>query len=195
MNVIEILVYVAFFMPILLIGGFALAFIKSRSKFIAWVYDNSEFKKYRLNKRNITEEFIFINKRAYLRKGTKPTVFKELFGMKSLGFIIYKDHVIPLDIEMIDSKDLPQLRPDELNSIVEGKDIVNALSTVKNLEGKFVDAKLLAGIGIGLGLGIVISMMFLTQQPTSLNATLNLPLNQSAQAMQMLRTVGMVMLG
>jgi len=194
MNLIEILVYVAFFTPILLIGGIAFAFIRSRSKFVAWVYDNAEFTKYRLKKNQITDDFIFINKRAYLRKDTKPTVFREMFGLKSLGFIIYKDHAIPLDIEMINSRELPFLSPDELNDIVEGKDITNALKTVNSLEGKFVDSKLLAGIGIGLGIGIVFAMLFLTQQPTTLNATLNLPVNQTAQAMQMMRTVGGVLL-
>jgi len=193
MDLIEILVYVAFFMPILMIGGVAFAFIKSRSKYVAWVYDNAEFTKHRLGKKQINDDFIFINKRAYLRKDVKPTVFREMFGLKSLGFIIYKDHVVPLDIHMIDARKLPELKPDELNSVVEGKDIVNALSTVDSMSSKFLDVKFLAGLALGVGLGIIISVLFLTPQPTTLNATLQIPQNQTTQALQMLKNVGMVM--
>lgn len=192
MQIVEILVLGAFFVPILLVILAAYHFIRSRSRFVAWVYDNAEFSKHRLGGKQVNDDFIFINNRAYLRKNVKPTVFRDSFGMKTLGFIIYKDHAVPLDIEMLEERELPFLTPDELNAVVEGKDIVNALKTVDNIDKKFFDVKFLGGLALGIGIGIFVAVLFLTPNPTTLNATLSFPKNQTAQAMQMLKTVGML---
>jgi len=185
------------FLPLVLVlvGYFVLELWENR-KVLIWEYDGDYVTVHKVSPKNASGNVIKLKGRTYVKGKIKPILFKGFLGTKRTGYIIYRDKVVPFNLDHVVGKDYPKISAEELNAIVEGSDIKNALISIKRSELKegFFDLKLILGIVAGLGIGFIIASL-LHPQPSTINAVLHLPNQTSVSPLQYVKTVGFVLLG
>lgn len=165
----------------------AAVFVASR-KYTVFYHDGAQMSSRKVAKNALRNGYLFMDKKAFkCAEGVKPVTLVGQLGIRSLAFFVYKDHLVNMDLESIDSRKLNRLSPEELEMMLDGSDIKAALLTIKQLESSiWKDPKFWAGLGIGIAAGLLIGYMLMTQQPQVIKATM--VVNSTAQnAVQLIK--------
>lgn len=181
--------------PAVLCFGAYWALLRDRKLKLVFYYDGTEIKRIKksIDAGNSTCK---IGDKIHDFSGVEPVPFNAgRMSLAQMAYLVDYRQVKALDLKkMLEKQEYSSggIPPEALNVIIEGNDIKNAHSVLKNINFSLKNPLFIAGLGVGIGLAVI--MMLIFYHPTATVQLIDTAKDTAATGIKAGAKVAMVMM-